>query len=372
MKKTAVAALFASLTVSTPLLAHTFVYVSEASDGTIARYALNEQTGALQLLGHTKANGKVMPMALSTDKKHLYAAIRSKPLQLMSWNIDSKTGDLSQASAATAAASYPYISTDKQGRFLLGASYDGDVVHVYRLASDGSVTAPPVGSYKTGHAAHSVIVDGSGKDAYVGSLGTDRLLQLTLSDKGDLKPLGKGYVRTAAENGPRHSVLSPDNRYLYNIGEMGGIITQFRREPGGELVKVAETPNAVAEKYKLEHGKERPADYNDPTPRIWAADISLTPDGRFLYVSERTSSTVSGYRVNKTDGNLSLIGSWPVEKQPRGIAVSPDGRWLITSGEKSAVIGSYKINAETGALDKVSEAPVGGDANWVTMVTYPS
>ena len=362
--------LFASMAASAPLLAHTFVYVSEANDGSIARYVLNDQTGALQLLGHTKANGKVMPMALSADRKHLYAAIRSKPLQLVSWSIDSKTGDLSPLNAVAAAASYPYISTDKQGRFLLGASYDGDVVHVYRLASDGKVIAPPVGSYKTGHAAHSVIVDASGNEAYVGNLGTDRVLQLKLSGAGELQALGNGYVKTTAENGPRHSVLSPDNRYFYNIGEMGGIITQFRREASGELVKVAETANAVAEKYRLEHGKERPANYSDPTPRIWAADIQLTPDGRYLYVSERTSSTVSGYRVNQADGKLTLIDSWQVEKQPRGIAISPDGRWLIASGEKSAFVGSYAINAQSGALSKVSEAPVGGDANWVTVVSY--
>jgi 6-phosphogluconolactonase len=364
------ATLLASMAASAPLLAQTFVYVSEADDGTIARYALNSQTGALQLLGRTNAGGKVMPMALSADHKHLYAAIRSKPLQLMSWSIDSKTGDLSQSHAVPATASYPYISTDKQGRFLLGASYDGDVVHVYRLASDGKVIAPPIGSYKTGHAAHSVIVDETGESAYVGNLGTDRVLQLKLSEKGELTALGNGYAKTVAENGPRHSVLSPDNRYLYNIGEMGGIITQFRRDGSGELVKVAETPNAVAAQYKLEQGKERPPGYSDTTPRIWAADIRMTPDGRFLYVSERTSSTISGYKVNKADGKLTLIDSWQVEKQPRSIAITDDGRWLIASGEKSAVTGSYEIEGQSGALKRVGEAPVGRDANWVTIVTY--
>lgn len=364
------ATLLAAMAVSAPLLAQTYVYVSEADDGTIARYALNEQTGALQLLGHTAAGGKVMPLALSADQSHLYGAIRSKPLQLVSWRIDRQTGDLAQSGAVTAAASYPYISTDKQGRFLLGASYDGDVVHVYRLASDGNVIAPPVGSYKTGHAAHSVIVDASGKSAYVGNLGTDRVLQLTLSEQGELSALGNGYVKTAAENGPRHSVLSPDNRYLYNIGEMGGIITQFRREASGELTKVAETENAVATEYHLQHGRERPAGYSDPTPRIWSADIKITPDGRFLYVTERTSSTISGYRVNSQDGKLTLVGSWPVEKQPRGIAISADGRWLIASGEKSAVTGSYAIDRHSGALKRVSEAPAGRDANWVTLATF--
>ncbi|WP_343554225.1 beta-propeller fold lactonase family protein [Pantoea sp.] len=364
------ATLLATMVASAPLLAQTFVYVSEADDGTIARYALNDQTGALQLLGRTNAGGKVMPMALSADHKHLYAAIRSKPLQLVSWQIDSKTGDLSQSQTVSAAASYPYISTDKQGRFLLGASYDGDIVHVYRLNSDGGISAPPVGSYKTGHAAHSVIVDATGHNAYVGNLGTDRVLQLKLSDNGELSALGNGYVKTSAENGPRHSVLSPDNRYLYNIGEMGGIITQYRRESSGELVKVAETANAVASRYKLEHGRERPPNYSDKTPRIWAADIRLTPDGRFLYVTERTSSTITGYKVNKEDGKLSLIGSWEVEKQPRGIAITDDGRWLIASGEKSTVTGSYEIDQQSGALKKVSEAPAGHDANWVITVSY--
>lgn len=362
--------LLAALTFSAPLLAQTFVYVSEASDGNIARYRLNEKTGALTLLGQTSAGGKVMPMALSADHHRLYAAIRSQPLRLMSWTIDAHNGDLLQACETPAAASYPYISTDRQGRFLLGSSYDGDVVHVYRLGADGKVIAPPVAAYKTGHAAHSVISDATGRSVYVGNLGTDRVLQLNLTPDGSLTPIGSGFVDTEAGNGARHSVMSPDNRYLYNIGEMGGIITQFQRQPNGALKKIAEWPNAVATQYHLQHGRERLADYSDPTPRIWSADIRITPNGRFLYVTERTSSTVTGYRVNKEDGKLTLIGSWPVEKQPRGIAISPDGRWLIASGEKSAVTGSYAINQRSGVLKRVGSAPAGGDANWVTVVSF--
>lgn len=363
------ATLLAAMVVSTPLMAKTFVYVSEADDGTIARYSLDEQTGALQLLGHTQAGGKVMPMTLSASHQQLYTAIRSKPLKLVSWRIDSQTGDLTKQSEVAAAASYPWITTDKQGRFLLGASYDGDVVDVYHLAQDGNMVVPPVSRYKTGHAAHSVVVDATGKTAYVGNLGTDRVLQLKLSDRGQLAALGRGYINTAAENGPRHSVLSPDNRYLYNLGEMGGVITQFLRKADGELEKVAETQNAVATQYHLAHGRERTSDYSDTTPRIWAADIQITPDGHFLYVTERTSSTVTGYRVNQQDGKLTLAGSWPVEKQPRSIAISPDGRWLIASGEKSAVTGSYAIDRQNGSLKRVGEAPAGRDANWVTIVS---
>ncbi|OQP35171.1 lactonase family protein [Pantoea latae] len=351
------------------LLAQTFVYVSAAEDGTIARYALNDQTGELKPLGDTPAGGKVMPMAIGPDKKTLYAAVRSQPMRLVSWSINGKTGALTPASESAAAASYPYISLDRQGRFLLAASYDSGLVHVYRLGAHGKVTTPFVEEIQAGHAAHSVIVDATNHSAYVGVLGTDRVLQLALHQDGQLTPVGDGFVATAAKNGPRHSVLSPDNRFLYNVGEMSGAIVQFARQPDGTLTQIAAYPSAVAQKYHLQHGVERTASYSDTTPRIWAADIKMTPDGRFLYVTERTSSTVTGYRVSQQDGKLQPIGSWPVEKQPRGIAITSDGRWLIASGEKSAVIGSYAIDRESGELHRVAEAPVGKDANWVTIVS---
>ena len=355
---------------SGPLLAQTFVYVSAAEDGDIARYALNDRTGALKLLGETPAGGKVMPMAISPDKQTLYAAVRSKPMRLVSWSINGKTGALTPASESAAAASYPYISLDRQGRFLLAASYDSGLVHVYRLGAGGKVATPFVSEVEAGHAAHSVIVDATNRSAYVGVLGTDRVLQLALHQDGQLTPLGDGFVATAEKNGPRHSALSPDNRFLYNVGEMSGAIVQFARQPDGALTKVADYPSAVAQKYQLQHGVERTASYSDTTPRIWAADIKITPDGRFLYVTERTSSTVTGYRISQQDGKLQLINSWPVEKQPRGIAITPDGRWLIASGEKSAVIGSYGIAKESGELQRVAEAPVGKDANWVSIVSF--
>lgn len=364
------ALLLSGLILTGPLSARTFVYVSEANSGNVARYELNDQTGALNLLGKTSAGGKVMPMALSADQRHLYAAVRSQPLRLISWNIDAHSGALTHQSEIPAAASYPYISTDIQNRFLLTASYDGGVAHVYRIDNKNKLTSPPAAAYPTGHAAHSVIADATGKSLYVGVLGTDRVLQLNLSPSGSLSPIGPGSVGTESGNGPRHSVISPDNHFLYNLGEMGGIITQFRRHRDGALEKVAEWHCAVAKKYNLQQGRERPAGYSDTTPRIWAADIKITPDGKFLYVTERTSSTVSGYRVNQVDGSLTFIDSWPVEKQPRGMNVTADGRWLVVSGERSHTIGSYAINKQSGVLTLAGEAPVGSGANWVIAATY--
>ena len=101
--------------------AGTYVYVSNAEDGDIGVYTLNAD-GALQPGARVKAGNLVMPMAASPDKRFLYAAVRSRPYAVLTFAIDPKTGELKQLSGGALAESYPYISVDKSGRFLLGAS----------------------------------------------------------------------------------------------------------------------------------------------------------------------------------------------------------------------------------------------------------
>ena len=107
----------------------------------------------------------------------------------------------------------------------------------------------------------------------------------------------------------------------------------------------------------------------------WAADIHLTPDGRFLYTSERNSSTIAAFRVTAgtdTDGGrLSLIGHVPTEAQPRGFAVAPDGRWLYAVGQRSNRLSRYAIDANSGELRWIDACAVGINPNWVEAVTLP-
>lgn len=363
-----------ALSMSFTTQAKTFVYVSNSDSGKLSHYKLSEKDGKLKFMDEIEAGAKVMPTAVSPDKEYLYAATRKSPFGLVSWKIDPKTGNLTDKQVSPIEHSYAYIATDNDGKYLLGASYGQDVVVSYAI-KDGILSEKPVSVYKTGPHAHSVIVDKTNKNLYVGNLGADKVLQLSLSDKGEITALGDGGVATAKNDGPRHSVISPDNRFVYNIGEMGGIITQYQRDDEGNLTKISETPSAVAKKYKLEEGKERPDGYSDPTPRIWASDIKITPDGRFIFVSERTSSTVAGYKVDKKTGKLTLTGIREVEKQPRGIAVSPSGKWLIVTGEKSNQISAYKIDGKSGMLSFASRVPASNektaqDANWVSVVSF--
>src|SRR5260221_8187655 len=112
---------------SASALAGTFVYVSNAEDGEIGAYAM-QADGALKPLARTQAAKVVMPMAVSPNRRLLYAASRSKPYTVHVYSIDPGTGALKPLSTAPPAESFPYNSLDRNGRFLFGASYAGHLV----------------------------------------------------------------------------------------------------------------------------------------------------------------------------------------------------------------------------------------------------
>src|SRR5689334_20115968 len=119
-------------------MAATFVYVSNAEDGDIGIHTL-QPDGSLQARGRVPAGKPVGPLAASPDRKYLYASVRSKPFTAHAFAIDPKTGGLKPVAAGPLAESLPYIATDRTGRYLLGASYGGNLVSVNPLGADGRV-----------------------------------------------------------------------------------------------------------------------------------------------------------------------------------------------------------------------------------------
>ena len=114
---------------SPPALAATFVYVSNSDDGNIAIYSMRPD-GTLKAGDKVDAANAVMPMAVSPDKRFLIAAVRSKPYEAYTYSIDKKSGALKLIGKGPLAESYPYITIDATGRYLLGASYGANQVGV--------------------------------------------------------------------------------------------------------------------------------------------------------------------------------------------------------------------------------------------------
>jgi 6-phosphogluconolactonase len=367
----------AALLVTAPLTwANTYVYVSNAIDGTLSSYELSAQ-GQLHPLATTEAGPGVMPLALSPDHSKLYASIRAKPYSVATYTIDPASGALKHLKNSTVADSLAYVSTDKAGRYLFGASYGEDLVSVNAIDANGVVTDNVQQVIKTGPNAHSIIVEGTNRFVYAANLGSDQYLEFKF-DAASGKLTALGHVQMPKGSGPRHPVISSDNRFLYLLSEMAGTVTTFAIDPKTGHLKALSEVNAIPADSGLVHGIARPMiKPGQPTPPplaanlIWAADIKLTPDGRFLYTSERTGSTVSVFAIDRKSGQPSFVQNIKVEQQPRGITVDPSGQWLLVTGEKSPEVGVYAIDPQHGTLTRSSSAPSGKGANWVQAVSYP-
>lgn len=362
--------------VATPALAGTFVYVSNAEDGDIGTYLLKPD-GALEVLARTPAGKLVMPMAVSPDQRFLYAAVRSKPYSVHAYTIDSASGTLKPLSVSPLAESVPFITLDKTGRFLLGASYGAHLVSVNAVDGDGRVAAPPLQVIPVGRNAHAIRVDATNRFVFVPTLGSDAIFGFVFDAKiGRLASNTPAVALMNQSTGPRHFVFSPDNRFVYVLSELLATVTTFALDGTTGTLSELHTTSGLPPDIRLIPGAPRvPLGSSNAPPRntdndIWAADIHITPNGKFLYISERTSSTLSTFAVDAQSGALTYVSSTPTEKQPRGFAIDPSGKFLIASGEKSDTISLYAIDQSSGALRLLQKYPTGKGSNWIEIVSF--
>ena len=348
--------------------ASTYVYVSNAEDGDIGVYTLNSD-GSLKPSGRVPAGKPVMPMAVSPDKRFLVAAVRSKPFAAHTFSIDRDSGALKPVGTGPLHESFPYIAFDRSGRYLLGASYGAHLVSVNPVGADGKV-GDPLQVIPTAKNAHAIIVDNANRNVYVPHLGTDQVFQFVFDPaSGRLTPNNPPHVQLKAGTGPRHIILSADNRFAYLLNELTATVSVLAVEKNGTLREIS-SASALPPDAKLGPGMPRPQQGRDVSKDIWASDLHLTPDGRFLYAAERTSSSIGAFSVDAASGRLTFIGSTPTEPQPRGFRIDPTGRFMVVTGEKSDTISSYSIDPASGSLKLIGKYPTGKGSNWVEIVRF--
>lgn len=331
----------------------THVYVSNADSHEISVLALDTNAGTLRSVQTLPAGGMAMPLALSPDQTKLYVALRSEPYTAAAFTIDGATGQLSPLGSAALPDSMAWISTDRSGRWLFAASYGGHRASVSPLAADGKPAAA-VQVVPNGRNAHAAVPDAANRHVYVTSLGTDQVFQWRFdATTGQLTPNDPPALAARAGSGPRHLVFHPNGRHAYLLGELDATV---------ELLEVDAAKGQLSRK---QHWPTLPA---GSTVRPWAADLHLTPDGRFLYTSERNSSTLAIWRVDASTGALSLVGHQATEQQPRGFQIDASGQWLIAAGQVSNAVTLYRIDRESGRLTPTQRLPVGQGPNWIEIV----
>lgn len=329
--------------------------MSNADSQDISVLRLDRERGSLSLVQTLPVGGMVMPLALSPQRQVLYAALRSEPYTVAAFRIDKVTGQLSELGRAPLPDSMAYIAIDHSGRWLLAASYGGNRASVSPIAADGQ-PAPAVQIVPNGKNAHAAIPDAANRHVYITSLGTDQVFQWRLDTaSGQLTPNDPPTMEARAGSGPRHLIFHPNGRHAYLLGELDA------------TVELLEVDAARGQLSRQQHWPTLPPDF---TGKAWAADLHLTPDGRFLYTCERNSSTLAIWRVDSASGALTLVGHQPTEQQPRGFQIDSSGRWLIAAGQLSHAITLYSIDVDSGRLNATHRTNVGKGPNWIEIVDH--
>jgi 6-phosphogluconolactonase len=331
----------------------TIVYVSNAISGDISVLRMDARSGDLTPVQTAMVGGRVGALAVSPDLKFLYAARRSDPLAVACFSIDASTGELTQIGEAALPESMAYIATDRSGRYLLAASYAGSQLTVSPIAGNGVVQAVQQ-VLPTQPKAHAIGTDPSNTFVFATSLGGDIVMQMRFdAATGRLSPNTPAEVSVRPKAGPRHFAFHPSLKFFYLLNELDATIDVFDHDAQRGTLSAVQTVATMP-----------PGAAGEP----WAADLHLTPDGRFLYSSERRSSTLAAFSIDLARGHLQLIGHVPTETQPRAFNISPDGRFVLAVGQLSHRLSSYAIDTHSGALNKLKDYAVGQDPNWVEIV----
>ena len=201
-----------------------------------------------------------------------------------------------------------------------------------------SGTGPDAGRQERSH-THSVTELTSGM-VVVADLGADTLTTYRIADDGRL---GRAAAtRTAAGAGPRHVALHPDGRLLFVMNELNSTVASFRLDlETGTMTELDMQPAVPAE--------AREGNY--------CADIQVSPDGRFLYGSNRGHDSICAFAIDAATGKLSLVGFFPCGgATPRNLAITPTGRHLFSANQNGDRITIFARDIETGALSDTGRA----------------
>jgi 6-phosphogluconolactonase len=360
---TPVLALAAFATLAAPGLAPAadpLVFVTEFAPGEkggIHAYEFDTKTGKLKPLHRTAGAEHPFFLALSPDRKFLYS-IHAKQFggkeneQVAAYAVVGRTGELKllnrQSAEGTAAC---YLDVDRTGKAVLVANYASGSVASLPVKADGSLgekvsffqhkgSSVNPQRQKEPH-AHCIVVSPDNKYVFAADLGTDQILCYKLDPAtAKLAPNDPPYAKAPAGAGPRHLTFHPDGKRVYVINELLNSVSVFDYDAAsGKLTETQTIPTL-------------PADFKGTSH---CADLKITPDGKFLYGTNRGHDSIAAYQI-AGDGKLTLVAIEPsLGKGPQNLAITPDGQWLLCANMPGNNVAVFAIDAKTGKLKSAGE-----------------
>jgi 6-phosphogluconolactonase len=355
--------LAAAMSLLTPTLPadEVTVYVSSfaaGEKGGIEALRLSLDDGKLTRLARTDGVENPFFIAISPDQRFLYSVHAvafggEDDEEVAAYAIERDSGKLTllnrQSAKGTATC---YLEVDATGKTLLLANYSSGSVAAMPIRKDGSLGEAASfiqheGGSKvdpkrqSGPYAHSIIVSPDNRHAYAADLGLDAILGYSLdATRAGLKLLIPARAASRPGAGPRHLAFAPDGKNLYSIDELSNTITRYAYD----AEKVWSFANAEAGAIPREESiSTLPEDF---TGSSYCADLKITPDGKFLYGTNRGHDSLAIYGIGD-EGVLTLIGFEPSRgKGPQNLLITPDGQWLLCANMPGNSLAVFRIGSD--------------------------
>ena len=317
----------------------------------IYAWRFDTASAALSPLGLVAETANPAHVWISPNGKYLYAVNWQEnsarvPPGVSAYAIDPKSGGLKLLNKQSSAGELPnQVVIDPSGRAAATVNYKTGSMALLPVHTDGTLGEPfaveqsegkPISPRGDGPHAHGMIFTRDSRWLFEAELGLDRVYSYRLDIGGKkLTAADPPYVTLPPGSGPRRLQLSPDERFLYVNRQDDGKVSVFAVNQG-KLILVQEIETNP----------------NDAPARGGTAEIKIDHQGRFLYVSLRSSSTIAVFSVDRANGKLTLLEDVPAQgKSPRNITISPDGNFMFAANQASDNVVIFKINHQTGHLD---------------------
>lgn len=326
-----------------PMLVGT--YTDGASKG-IYSFRFNQETGTATPLCEAEVSNPSY-LTPSENGKFVYAVSETDDSKAAAnaFAFDRETGELRLLNTEPSRGGAPcYIST--HGEKVLTANYSGGTMSVFPLRKDGSLA--PVDTLFKGMATgpdterqgephiHCARFSPDGKYVFATDFSADRILRFEVHPEGIVSRLPAGVTEVEAGSGPRHIAFSPNGRFAYLISELSGKVTAFSYADG-TLTQI----QSIAA---------------DTVGARGSADVHLSPDGKYLYASNRLKADgIAIFAVNAEDGTLTRVGYQLTGMHPRQFNITPNGKYLLVACRDSNVIQVYERDLTTGMLKDIGK-----------------
>ena len=325
-------------------------------EGAIHAYHMNPNTGQLTLAHKTTDVEHPFFIAISPDNRFLYSILAPGEFggeqyeQVASYALKGRTGSLRLLNRQSAMGSAAcYLDVDSTGQTVLLANYTTGSIASFAVQTDGSISKATTFVQHNGSSinetrqegphAHSIVVSPDNRFVYVADLGLDQILGYRLNDSGaQLIPATQPFVRTIPGAGPRHLTFHPNKQHMYVINELANSITAFDYNSNNGLLIERQTLSTL------------PDDFEGTSH---CADLKITPDGQFLYGTNRGHDSIATYRLDDKGAMTLLRIETSLGSSPQNLAITRDGKFLICANMGGNNVIVFDIDSVTGKITPV-------------------